>query len=214
MAKSVDEGKVIVSVDLIDFDITDVICELVEHGAVSLPMIPEIRRGELLDEAQTYTYEDQPEIVGGGLVREELSSVTEFPDNSLFWRLKNDFTELFTRKISTLKVKDLFSTSLLFNDMSLQRYRVGSIGITPHKDGKSRINLICVFILTGQAEFAICDDRSGSNARFLDTMAGNLIILRGPGFLNSEVQPFHFVRNITHERIVFGLRQRPCAHAS
>ena len=92
--------------------------------------------------------------------------------------------------------------------MSLQKYDQNSIGITPHKDGKSRINLICVFNLVGKAEFALCDDRSGSNPKFLDTTPGNVIILRAPGFFHSTYQPFHFVRNITEERIVFGLRQR------
>ena len=63
-------------------------------------------------------------------------------------------------------------------------------------------------MMTGKAEFALCADRSGANPRFLDTAPGNVILMRSPGFFSSNFQPFHFVRNITEERIVFGLRQK------
>jgi len=142
------------------------------------------------------------------LVREQISSCKEFPANSQFHKLADDFFELLSRKIPANEWGQIFPTPLKFNEMSLQLYEKGSIGITPHKDGRSRINLICVFILKGAAKYALLDNRSGANPRSLDTSPGNVIILRGPGFLGSDYQPFHTVCDITEERIVFGIRQR------
>ncbi|MDP3792151.1 MAG: dihydroneopterin aldolase [bacterium] len=209
---SVSKMKMSNHLDLVDFDIEELVEQLALCGGVSLPIIPERRRYKLIEEALSYQYQKQPEVVGGGKVREQLSSVKEFLDNSLFVKFRNDFIELIIRKLASLEIKDLFVVPINFNDMSLQKYEVGSVGITPHKDGKSRINLVCVFNLIGKAEFALCNDRSGSNSKFLDTTPGNVIIMRAPGFFHSTFQPFHFVRNITEERIVFGLRQKSNTH--
>ncbi|MEK9157601.1 MAG: dihydroneopterin aldolase [Patescibacteria group bacterium] len=204
---SITKEKVPSHIDLLDFDIEETVENICIDGGASIPIIPEFRRVELLEEAYSHTYNPQPEVLSGGLVREQLSSVTDFPADSLFHQLRNDFTELLIRKLGTLTTKDIFSTPLRLDELSLQKYEAGSIGITPHKDGKSRLNLICVFILAGTSEFAICEDRGGNNPKFLSTSPGNVILLRGPGFFHSTFQPFHFVRNITEQRIVFGLRQ-------
>lgn len=205
---SITRQKIPVQLNLKDFDIERLVEGLVSQGGVSLPALPPNRTQELVREAESFTYVAQPEIIGGGKVREQLSSFTNFPPDSLFYKLRNDFLELMIRKLSGLKTKNIFGQPLNFNDMSLQRYEPGSIGITPHRDGKSRVNMICVFVLKGISEFAICDDRLGTNPKFLDVRPGNVLILRGPGFFNSTFQPFHFVRNIREERIVFGLRQK------
>lgn len=91
--------------------------------------------------------------------------------------------------------------------MSLQLYEEGSIGITPHMDGKSVANLICIVILTGESKFALCEDREGSNPKYLDTTPGNVIFMRAPGYRRSDHRPFHFVTDITSRRIVVGIRQ-------
>lgn len=205
---SISRDKAPSHIGLLDFDIEDLIDGICAYGAVSLPILPESRRIQLVEKAYLYQYQALSEYGECKRVRQQISSAKQFKETSLFYRLRNDFTELLIRKFSTLTTKDLFSAPLEFNDMSLQKYEAGSIGITPHKDGKSRINLICVFNLIGKAEFALCDDRSGANPRFLDTTPGNVVIMRGPGFMKSTFQPFHFVRNIIEERIVFGLRQR------
>ena len=194
--------------ELLDFDMEHVVDELSAVGCVSLPILPEGRRRELLAEARTFSYAPQPEVIGGGKVREQLSSFADFPKDSGFHRLHDDVMELMLRKLSALPLQNIFATPFCFNDMSLQKYEAGSIGITPHKDGKSRINIICVFVLTGASEFGLCSDRAGTNPVLFDSTPGNVIMLRGPGFLHGTRQPFHFVRSITEERIVFGLRQK------
>ena len=194
--------------DLLDFDFERVLKDLVQYGASSVAILPKERRMALVAEAESYTYIKQPEMAESPLVREQLSSCMTFLENGLFFKLKNDFIQLLNEKITMFDAHQMFKTPLALSEMSLQLYEKGSLGITPHRDGKSRINIICVFILKGRATYALCDNRAGENQVYLDSSPGNVIFMRGPGFLGSEYQPFHTVKDITEERIVFGLRQR------
>lgn len=191
--------------ELLDFDATELVSVLERDGGISIPILSDNYRKKLLEEAESYTYEKQPEIVGPAKVREQLSSTTKFRENSLFHDLTLNFERLLDRKLRGRK--DVFTAELKFNEPSLQLYDAGSIGITPHMDGMSCINLICVFILTGKAKFALCKNREGDEPQYLDTSPGNVIIMRAPGFLGSDYRPFHFLSDVTERRIVFGLRQ-------
>lgn len=198
---------------MLDFDLTQVLTQLEEQGGVSVPILSEAYRQVLLEEARRYTYHKQPEFVGPNRVREQLSSVTEFPAHSQFWQLKWDFEECIGSKCAQAGIDPFVRVGpsrwpLEFNELSLQQYAQGSFGISPHQDFSNRINLIAVFILTGKARFALCDDRAGSNPRYLDTTPGNVILLRAPGFLRSAERPIHVLSNIEEDRIVFGLRQK------
>jgi FolB domain-containing protein len=191
---------------LLDFDMESVVQALLFEGAVSVPLIPEAKRLMLQAEAEMYEYEKQPEIVGPANVREQLSSFYNFPKESLFVSLKDDFTELVNYKLSQM-IKNPFKDRINFNELSLQKYEKGSIGITPHKDNFSSVDFIAVFLIKGKGNFALCDDRAGTNPRFLDTTVGNVIFMRAPNFFGSTKRPFHFVSDITEERISFGLRR-------
>ena len=88
----------------------------------------------------------------------------------------------------------------------LQRYSVGEVGITPHVDRTAYRNVVCLFVLEGQGRFYICDDRAGNGAREIPHTAGDVLLMRAPGFRGSDERPFHFVRDIQSPRYVFGLR--------
>jgi dihydroneopterin aldolase len=191
---------------LLDFDIQHFIETLDKEGGVSIPILNESYRKALLEEAETYQFEKQPEIVGPAKVREQLSSTYEFRPGSLFFRLRDDFQNIIEHKLTGMNYP--FRVPLNLNEMSLQLYEEGSIGITPHMDGMSQINLICVFVLTGHAKFALCKDREGTEPKYLDTTPGNVIIMRAPGFMDSDFRPFHFLTDVSERRIVFGLRQK------
>jgi hypothetical protein len=194
--------------NLLDFDVQGLLSGLVYSGGYAMPILPEARRLALLAEAETYQYVRQPEEVSSGKVREQVSSVEELPRTSLFQRLKEDFSDLIRFKLGVELVRYFPIYPFNFTELSLQLYETGSIGITPHLDGLSMLNLICIFTLTGQAKFALCDDRAGTNPHYLDTTPGNVTLLRSPGFEGSNFQPFHFVSDVTERRIVFGLRQK------
>lgn len=196
--------------DLRDFDLEGVMAELVNYGAVSMPLLPESRRNSLLTDALTKEYVEREKYIKTSGVRQELSGCDDFRSDDTFSLLREDFTELLQLKfsLSGYRLVEFFSQPPNFTELSLQKYQAGSIGITPHRDGLSCADLVVIFLLGGDGKFATCDDRAGNNPRYVDTTPGNAILMRAPGFMGSSHRPFHFVSDITSERITFGLRQK------
>jgi hypothetical protein len=121
--------------------------------------------------------------------------------------LKQAFQALLDEQFSRLDAYP-FSSKLQFNELVLQRYLPGQLGISPHRDSLKAVNLIALVNLSGQAAFYRCDDRQGTNPVELDTTPGTAIFLRAPGFLDAAVRPFHFLTNIRSTRYSLGFRQR------
>ena len=193
-----------------NLDTASILKDLSSLGATSIRLLDEDFRVALLKEAQDYTYEPEDEIVGSGgrVVRQQLSSFEDFPEDSAYILLKNSFQDLLEERFAWLGTYP-FEMALGFNSMVLQRYEEGSIGITPHRDGLSYINLVCVFVIGGQGSFYVCSDRSGNDSIEIDASPGNVIFMRAPGFLGSEDnRPFHYVTDIREPRYTFGLRQK------
>ena len=193
-----------------NLDTASILKDLSSLGATSIRLLDEDFRVALLKEAQDYTYEPEDEIVGSGgrVVRQQLSSFEDFPKDSAYILLKNSFQDLLEERLARLGTYP-FEMALGFNSMVLQRYEEGSIGITPHRDGLSYINLVSVFVIGGQGSFYVCFDRSGNDSIEIDASPGNVIFMRAPGFLGSEDnRPFHYVTDIREPRYTFGLRQK------
>jgi hypothetical protein len=184
--------------------------ELSSVGATSVKLLDEDFRLALLEEAEGYVYQSEDEIVGSGnrIVRQQVSSFVNFPQNSGYVLLKNSFQDLLEQRLAQLEIYP-FETALNFNSLILQRYEEDSIGITPHKDGLSYINLVCVFIIGGRGRFYVCSDRSGREAREIDASPGNVIFMKALGLFGpADNRPFHFVTDIKEARYTFGLRQK------
>jgi hypothetical protein len=184
--------------------------ELLSVGATSIRLLEENFRVALLEEAEDYDYQPEDEIVGSGdsMVRQQVSSFDVFPDHSGYVLLKESFQDLLEQRMAQLEAYPL-ETSLSFNSMVLQRYEEGSLGITPHRDGLSYVNLVCVFIIGGRGRFYVCSDRSGRDAKEIDASPGNVIFMRAPGLFEAEDnRPFHYVSHIEEPRYTFGLRQK------
>ncbi len=192
-----------------DFDINRILEKLSTVGATSVKMLNERFRKSLLEEAECYAYKPEDEVVGTGdkIVRQQLSSFEELPEDSKYNLLKHSFQSFLDEYLTLIKPYP-FETRLAFNSAVLQRYERGSIGITPHRDGLSYINLVCLFIIEGRGRFFICSDRSGRDSVEIDASPGNVILMRAPGFLSTKERPFHYVSDIQEGRYVFGLRQK------
>ena len=174
-----------------------------------MPLLEEGARLELLQEASSYCYVEQTAVVGAGdrIVKQEYSSFEAFPESSLYRSLMTEFQVLINEAMFGL-ANNPFTVPLQFNGMVLQRYEPGQLGITPHRDSYSAINLICIFNIDGQGKFYLCGDRMGTNSVEIDTTPGNVIFLRAPGFLLSKRRPFHYLTDIRSTRYSFGLRQK------
>ncbi len=71
--------------------------------------------------------------------------------------------------------------SWLPNEAGVARYPLGSLGITPHLDGKRYRRLVAVITVYGTARFAVCRNRAGEVERAWDAGPGSLTLLGGPG---------------------------------
>lgn len=190
------------------FDIYAVIDELAREGATSVPILSEDFRLALHKEAESYPYTPEAEVVGTGnkIVRQQLAGFSDFPPDGQYSRLKDAFQTLLDNHLTALKSYP-FATKLNLNAMAMNKYESGSIGITPHRDRLKYINLVCIFNIAGRGRFYLCDDRTGSNAREIDSSTGSVILMKAPGFMNSQ-RPFHYVTDIQSTRYTFGLRQQ------
>jgi hypothetical protein len=76
----------------------------------------------------------------------------------------------------------------------VQRYRPGSLGVSPHRDGKRFALLVAVFTTHGSASFSLCRGRSGGALATWEAGPGSLALLRGPGLGGlPDGRPFHTV---------------------
>jgi len=81
------------------------------------------------------------------------------------------------------------------NEAGVARYHPGSIGITPHLDGKWYRRLVAVVTVHGTAPFSVCRDRDGEVLERWDAGPGSLTLMRGPGLAGSrDGRPFHTVQ--------------------
>jgi hypothetical protein len=95
------------------------------------------------------------------------------------------------------------------DEVSVQRYRAGTTGITPHRDQKRYRNLIAVFTVEGSATFTLCKNRAGEPLAQWPAGTGSLVLLRGPGLGGvDDGRPLHAVTGPTAgQRISVGFRK-------
>lgn len=186
----------------------DVIDVLAHSGALAVPVLSDEFRLSLLDAARGSGFRAARTQVGEGerLVRQHMEVCEHFPARSIFRLFTGEFQNIWDEFQAQASFNP-FEGRLVFNDLMLQRYSVGEVGITPHRDRTAYRNLVCLFVLEGKGRFYVCDDRTGSGAREIPHVAGDVLLMRAPGFLGSAERPFHFVRDIQSPRYVFGLRQ-------
>jgi hypothetical protein len=94
------------------------------------------------------------------------------------------------------------------DDISIQRYRAGASGITPHRDRKRYRILVAVATIEGTAAFTLCKNRTGDPALTWHASQGSLIFLRGPGLAGiADGRPLHAVQGpATGQRTSIGFR--------
>jgi hypothetical protein len=95
------------------------------------------------------------------------------------------------------------------NEVGVAHYVPGSIGITPHMDGKWYRRLVIVATVHGRAPFAICGSRDPEDIvdRWI-AGPGDLVLMRGPGLAGArDGRPFHLVEGPRRgERLSVGIR--------
>jgi hypothetical protein len=95
------------------------------------------------------------------------------------------------------------------NEVGIAHYVPGSIGITPHMDGKWYRRLVVVVTVYGRAAFAICGSRDPDDVvERWNSGPGDLVLMRGPGLAgHRDGRPFHLVHGpLEGERLSLGIR--------
>jgi hypothetical protein len=95
------------------------------------------------------------------------------------------------------------------NEVGIAHYVPGSIGITPHMDGRWYRRLVAVLTVYGRATFAICGSRDpGDVVARWSAGPGDLVLMRGPGLAgHRDGRPFHLVEGPRRgERLSIGIR--------
>jgi len=178
-------------------------------GACALPLLDDQYRERLLAESRLYRYRPARKEVGRDheKVQQRMDVEPNLRDDSILHEFTQHFSELFD---ASRREIDPFESSTVFNDKMLQRYTVGEIGITPHRDRTSYRNIVCLFVLCGRGRFCVASDRDATDAVEIPNGPGDVVLMRAPGFRDIHGQelprPFHFVDQITEPRYLFGLR--------
>ena len=94
------------------------------------------------------------------------------------------------------------------NEIYLQRYRPGSLGITPHLDGRRYRRLVAFFTVRGSACLSVFRERAGEEIARFSIGPGSLALLRAPGLGGlRDGRPFHAITpEGIEERVSVGLR--------
>ena len=187
----------------------ELVQRLASEDAIALPMLARGFREELLAAARSAPFRPARRVVGHGRRRvlQRMEVNDRFPADSPFHRLVSAFQALWNEALESA-AQSPFEGRLELNDLMLQRYQVGELGITAHRDRTAYRNLVCLFVLAGRGAFHVCRDRGGTGSREIPHRPGDVLIMRAPGFLGSDYRPFHLLRDIREPRYVFGLRQQ------
>ena len=180
---------------------------LAAEDAVSLPLLAPESCGPLIEAAMGLPYRDATPIIGVGEKRvyQDFELTEDLPPGSLFHDLAKALERLTERALTHLDPPPL-DRPIRLNDFIIQRYPVGSAGITPHRDHIRYRELVAIVTLSGRARFFTCADRSGRGAREIPIPPGSLLLMRAPGFAGREDRPFHMLSDVTEERLSLGLR--------
>ncbi len=178
------------------------------HGAASLSLLPSHQRLALLKEAKEHTFCKGRSSIGSGdkIVCQGLSYCDNLLKSGSLRRLVREVQSYLEQEFRAT-ISYPFQTPLRLHEPMLQFYSSGSIGITPHLDQASYINLVVIIVLGGGGQFYTCADRKGKNIRNIPAGPGDMILLRCPGFKGAQQRVFHGVSDITEARYSLGIRQ-------
>ncbi len=98
----------------------------------------------------------------------------------------------------------------VINSQGVHWYPSGSCGMGIHRDYSSDINLLSLFVLSGNASFTVYDDKKGSNKLYeITTLPGMWVGMRGPRSpRENESRPYHEIGIIEDERFSLIFRQK------
>lgn len=191
----------------LETELARALARLAGEEAVSLPLLGPADRRVLVDAAEALTYRAATPMIGEGAraVRQDFELCMTIAPGSPFHALAAALERAVAGALIRLSPPPL-TTPPRFNDLIVQHYRPGSLGITAHRDHIRYRDLVAIVTLAGWARFFLCPDRSGREAREVPIPPGSLLLMRAPGFAGLTDRPFHLLSDVTETRVALGLR--------
>jgi hypothetical protein len=165
-------------------------------------------RLKLLKELEGYEMVQAQHERGPRKVRQEYKACDHFPLNSHFLEVRDALEMELNGRDFSMFLPPNSAEPLRFTHQVVHRYEPGPLGIGPHRDGASYVNLVALLVLEGSGGLHSCEDENGRNPVPVPNKAGDLILIRGSGFEEYEHEPYHLVKDITEPRIVLAFRQK------
>ena len=172
--------------------------ETAQHGAAKIERaLTGAAQRELLAALDAADFERAPERVSQveqdfDMVAIKLADKPTEPGLTPVFALADEYTAFLRQQAHALDLPRL--ADFTPTDVHVQRYRPGSRGITPHRDGRRFVTLISIFSLGNSAQFVLCRDRQGTPLRRYRLASGDLLLLRAAGFArDSSPGPMHAV---------------------
>ena len=188
-------------------EVADVLTRLGDAGALSFPVLDAEGCAALVVATEALAFRPAHPTIGTGnkLVRQEFDICMDVPAASAYGDFAHTLDRLFDAALARLDFPPL-ERPFGFNDLVVQIYTPGALGITPHLDHARYVGLVALVVVCGAARYFLCDDREGHGSREVAAPAGHLVLMVAPGFEDRRERPFHSVSDITERRISFGLR--------
>lgn len=188
-------------------EIAGCLARLEREDAAAIDLLSPQGCAELLAASAELTYRDARPVIGEGerAVHQDFEICMPVPAGSRFHHCRDALERLLARALAHMADPPLADAPRL-NDLVVQRYPVGSLGITAHRDHLAYRHLVAIVTLAGRARFFVSSDRSGENAREVPIPPGSLLLMRAPGFAGRDDRPFHFLNEVAEERVCLGLR--------
>lgn len=87
-------------------------------------------------------------------------------------------------------------------------YPPSTLGVGPHKDLSSNVNLIVLMNIYGTTKFYTAEDKEGKGEKVYMVEPGDVLIMRGPrNQSEKELRMTHYVKDVDEERLVFVCRE-------
>jgi hypothetical protein len=143
-------------------EIAGCLARLEREDAASIDLLSPLGRAELLEDSAELTYRDARPVIGEGerAVHQDFKICMPVPEGSRFHHCRDALERLLARALADMPDPPLAAAPRL-NDLVVQRYPVGSLGITAHRDHLAYRDLVAIVTLAGRARFFVSTDRSG-----------------------------------------------------
>lgn len=181
---------------------------LERDDATAIPFLTESARKELLAATRGLTFRKARPMVGEGerAVYQDFDICTGIPAENVLHALMRVTSETLAKALALIRPPPL-ERMLELNDLVVQRYAAGSVGISPHRDHLRYVGIVALVPLAGAGRFYVCSDRLGTNARDIPAHPGDLVLMRAPGLFGRTDRPYHALCDIGKERYGIGMRQ-------